>query len=240
MQMKKGGAGAPPAVPPASRRPGPGAHRPGAGGTALPVIVAVVVLAILAWLLWPAAPVTNLDSRGTNVIAFGDSLTAGFGAGEAEDYPSVLATLLGTPVLNAGVSGDTTESALERLDADVLARDPRVVIVGLGGNDFLRRMPLAQTEANLRNTIRQIHTAKAMVVLLGFRFPTLGASYEEMYERVAEEEGCLLVPDLLDGILRDPALRSDAIHPNARGYRVMAERVAAPCRKLLQKADATR
>jgi len=204
------------------------------------VAAAAIVVAVLAWALWPSRPIAHLDSRGANVIAFGDSLTAGYGAGTAEDYPSVLATLLGTPVVNAGVSGDTTESALARLDADVLARDPRIVIVGLGGNDFLRHMPIAETEANLRNTIRQIHAAKAMVVLLGFRFPTLGPSYENMYERVADEEGCLLIPDLLDGILRDPALRSDAIHPNARGYRVMAERVAAPCRKLLQKANATR
>lgn len=237
----KGRAGAPPAP----RGPGARPHRLGAGDRAgrvpaLPIAAVIVVAAILAWLLWPSAPIANLDSRGTNVIAFGDSLTAGYGARESEDYPSVLATLLGTPVLNAGVSGDTTGSALARLDSDVLARDPRVVIVGLGGNDFLRRMPLAETEANLRNTIRRIHAARAMVVLLGFRFPSLGPSYEKMYERVAEEEGCLLIPDLLDGILRDPALRSDAIHPNARGYRVMAERVAAPCRKLLQKADATR
>jgi len=204
------------------------------------IAAAAIVVAVLTWALWPSRPIANLDSRGVNVIAFGDSLTAGYGAGESEDYPSVLGTLLGTPVVNAGVSGDTTESALARPDADVLARDPRIVIVGLGGNDFLRHMPIADTEANLRNTIRQIHAAKAMVVLLGFRFPTLGPSYEDMYERVADEEGCLLIPDLFDGILRDPALRSDAIHPNARGYRVMAERVAAPCRKLLRKANATR
>lgn len=198
------------------------------------------VLALLVWLLWPSAKITNLDSRGSAVIAFGDSLTAGYGAPAGEDYPSVLATQLGTDVVNAGKSGDTTQSALGRLEADVLARDPRMVIVGLGGNDFLGGVPIGATESDLRTAVRKIHGAGAMVVLLGFRFPTLGSSYESMYERVAEEEGCLLIPDVLDGILRDRTLMSDAIHPNGRGYRVMADRIARPCRKLLQKADATR
>lgn len=204
------------------------------------VAAAGVALALLVWLLWPSVEIVNLDSRGSAVIAFGDSLTAGYGAGAREDYPSVLATQLGTEVVNAGKSGDTTQSALERLEADVLARDPRMVIVGLGGNDFLGGVPIGATEANLRAAIRKIQGAGAMVVLLGFRFPTLGGSYESMYERVAEEEGCLLVPDVLDGILRDRTLMSDAIHPNGRGYRVMADRIAGPCRRLLQKADATR
>lgn len=200
----------------------------------------VVALALLVWLLWPSPKILNLDSPGISVIAFGDSLTAGYGANAGEDYPSVLATALGTDVLNAGKNGDTTQSALGRLDADVLSRDPRLVIIGLGGNDFLGGVPIGATESNLRTAIRKIQGARAMVVLLGFRFPTLGASYERMYERVAEEEGCVLVPDVLDGILRDRTLMSDAIHPNGRGYRVMAERIAPPCRKLLQKADATR
>jgi lysophospholipase L1-like esterase len=79
-----------------------------------------------------------------------------------------------------------------------------------------------------------------MVVLLGFTFPSLTADYESMYERVAAEEGCLLVPNVMKGILRDPALKSDEIHPNARGYALMAERIAPPVGKLLKKADAQR
>jgi lysophospholipase L1-like esterase len=184
--------------------------------------------------------VANLGSRGTGVIAFGDSLTAGYGAQQGEDYPSKLSSLLGTTVINAGVSGDTTESALARLDNDVLTRGPRIVIVGLGGNDFLQGVPIATTERNLRSAVRAIHGAGAMVVILGFRFPTLGASYEKMYANVAGDERCLLIPDLLDGILSNPSLKSDEIHPNARGYQLMAERVAGPCKKLIRKADAAR
>jgi len=151
-----------------------------------------------------------------------------------------MASMVGREVMNAGVSGDTTESAAARLDADVLSRDPRIVIVGLGGNDFLQSVPIATTESNLRIIIEKIQGAGAMVVLLGFRFPSLTASYETMYERVARDAGSMLIPDLLDGILRDPALKSDDIHPNGRGYQLMAERVAGPVKKLIRKADASR
>ncbi|HEV2722751.1 MAG TPA: arylesterase [Thermoanaerobaculia bacterium] len=204
--------------------------------------VAAVLLVIIVVALWPSpyAKVRNLDSRGTNIVAFGDSLTAGYGAKRGEDYPSRLSAILGQPVINAGVSGDTTASALPRLDADVLGRDPRIVIVGLGGNDFLQSVPVATTEANLREIVHKIEGGGAMVILLGFRFPSITADYEAMYKRVAKDEGCLLVAGPLRGILNDSSLKSDAIHPNARGYELMAERVAGPCKKLIAKANRAR
>ena len=204
--------------------------------------LAAALLLILIVIAWPSpySNVRNLDSRGANLIAFGDSLTAGYGAGAGEDYPTRLSALIGEPVINAGVSGDTTGSALARLDADVLARDPRIVIVGLGGNDFLGGVPIASTEANLREIVRKIEGAGAMVVLLGFRFPSLTADYEAMYKRVANEERCLLVARVLRSILTDQSLKSDAIHPNARGYQLMAERAASPCKKLIARANRAR
>ncbi len=201
------------------------------------------MLAILAvWFLWPSpyAKVRNLGSPGANILAFGDSLTAGYGADSGEDYPSRLTVVLGTTVLNAGVSGDTTEAALARLDPDVLSHDPRIVIVGLGGNDYLRGVPISVTEANLRTINARIQSAGAMVVLLGFKFPSLNSDYGQMYERVARDQGCLLVAGVLRGILTDPSLKSDEIHPNARGYQLMAERVAGPMRKLIAKAGRAR
>jgi lysophospholipase L1-like esterase len=203
------------------------------------VSAAGLLLILIVWALWPSpySKVVNLASRGSNIIAFGDSLTAGYGASPGEDYPSRLSTLINAPVLNAGASGDTTDMALARIDRDVLSRDPRIVIVGLGGNDFLRGIDISVTEATLRTIIRKIHGAGAMVVLLGFRFPSLSVNYEDMYARVARDEGCLLIRGPLRGILTDPALKSDEIHPNARGYQLMAERLAGPCRKLIRKAD---
>ena len=206
------------------------------------VATGAVVLAIAIWALWPSpyTRVTNLNSHGANIIAFGDSLTAGYGAQPGEDWPARLSTMIGATVINAGVSGDTTDAAAERLDNDVLARDPRIVIVGLGGNDYLRQAPIATTEENLHRIIRKIQSAGAMVVLLGFNFPSLSANYGKMYAKVAKDEGCLLIPDLLDGIESNQSLKSDEIHPNARGYQLMAERIAKPCQKLIRKADASR
>ncbi len=208
----------------------------------LAIGAAVAVLAIaVVWLLLPSKyDVANLDSRGTSIIAFGDSLTAGVGASSDDTYPSQLAAAIGETVVNAGVSGDTSGAALARLERDVLPNDPRIVIVGLGGNDYLQNVPIAKTEETLRAIVRRIQDAGAMVVLLGFRFPSLNVNYQAMYERVAEEERCLLVPDALDGILSDPALRSDAIHPNGKGYAILAERVAGPLETLIRKADAAR
>ncbi|HEU4521957.1 MAG TPA: arylesterase [Thermoanaerobaculia bacterium] len=197
----------------------------------LPVVILAVFAACSRY-----DEVKNLASTGTSIVAFGDSLTAGYGAGQGEDYPSRLSARLGTSIVNAGANGDTTESALQRIDT-VVARQPRIVLIGLGGNDLLRGLPIESTEANLRAIISRIHEAGSMAVLLGFRFPTLRGGYEGMYERVAEDTGALLIPDLLDGILNDPALKSDAIHPNAAGYELMAERVAGPLQKLIKAAE---
>lgn len=215
----------------------PASSRPKAVAAAAGLLVILLV-----WALWPSpfSRVTNLWSPGSSIIAFGDSLTAGYGASAGEDYPSRLSQRLGVTVLNAGVSGDTTDAALARIERDVLSRDPRIVLVGLGGNDFLRGVTISSTEANLRVIVRKIQAARAMVVILGFKFPSMSANYEKMYERVASEEGCLLIPGVLAGILRDPSLKSDEIHPNGRGYELMAERVSGPCAKLIRKADASR
>jgi acyl-CoA thioesterase I len=203
--------------------------------------VAFVAVTIV-WLLWPSRyeRVKNLSSAGSAIITFGDSLTAGYGAGAGEDYPSGLSKHIGAPVVNAGVSGDTTQTALTRVDENVLAASPRIVIVGLGGNDYLGGVAIGTTEANLRTIIQKIHAGGAMVVLLGFSFPSLSANYEAMYQRVAKEEGCLLVPGVLNGILSDRSLKSDEIHPNARGYALMADRIAPPVAKLLEEANEAR
>ena len=225
-----------------SRRPAPPAPAAGGAKRAQVAIGAAVLVLLALWVFCPSSlsKVTNLRSSGKNVIAFGDSLTAGYGAGAGEDYPTRLSGLIGESVMNAGVSGDTTESAMARLDADVLARDPRIVLVGLGGNDFLRGVPIATTEANLHAIVRKIHAGGAMVVLLGYRFPSISANYGKMYEGLASNDGCLLIPNLLSGILTDSSLKSDEIHPNAKGYALIAERVAGPVRKLIRKANASR
>jgi lysophospholipase L1-like esterase len=178
--------------------------------------------------------VANLDSKGTAIICFGDSLTQGEGASPGRDYPSLLAKALGKPVINAGVAGETTHDALRRLEADVLAMHPRLVIVELGGNDFLRQLPWAETFANLEAIVRRIQERGAMVVILGVQPGLLGDAARGEYRRVARARRAVFVPNILEGILTNPALKSDTFHPNDQGYEQIARRVAQAVTPLLQ------
>jgi len=184
--------------------------------------------------------VQNLSSTGKNIISFGDSLTEGVGAGEGKNYPTLLSERLGRPVINAGRRGDTTAAGLSRLDRDVLGRNPRLVLILFGGNDFLRRIPLARTIHDLEMMVKRIQERGAMVVLLGLKLGVIRDEYGPMYEDVADKYGALLVPDVLAGILSDPRLKSDTIHPNGTGYELMTERILKKVKPLLQEADQRR
>jgi len=188
--------------------------------------------------------VKNLKAgAGTQIIALGDSITAGYGVAQTEAYPSVLSRQLGIPIVNRGVSGDTTAMALSRLQKDVISAQPWIVIVGIGGNDFLRRIPKTETEQNLRQIVTTIQQQKAIVVLLGMNLslPELGLArdeYNELVQRVAKDTQAYLIPDVLKGIIDNPQYRQqDIIHPNAAGQKLLAVRVAQGLKPLL--ADAT-
>ncbi len=181
--------------------------------------------------------VRNLRSQGKNIICFGDSLTEGVGAAGGEDYPSVLAGHLRKRVLNAGERGDTTAGALARLERDVLAHDPRLVIVLLGGNDFLRQVPLQETKKNLEEIVRRIQQQGAMVAVVGLRLGLFTDEYGPMYREIATKYKALYIPEVLKGILSDSQLKSDSIHPNGAGYRLVAERVFSGVEPLLEEAE---
>lgn len=187
----------------------------------------LIVLAVLAGGCDGGA-VTNARPSGANVIAFGDSLTAGYRVAEGEGWPEQLSVIVGRPILNRGVSGDTTGDALARLERDVLAEDPRVVLVCLGGNDMLRGMPADQQFENIRTIVRRIQEKGALVVLIGTEgFKILSpVDYGARYQALARETGAVYVPDLMEGVLTDPALMADRIHPNAKGYTKIARRIA--------------
>ena len=126
------------------------------------VLVVIVLLLACAggwWMLRDAPveeyPITNLQPQGTKLIVLGDSLTSGVGASSGQGYVDELSRRLGVPILNRGRAGDTTSDALQRLRPDVLSQNPRVVVVLLGGNDILRKVPVEQTFANLRTIIQK-------------------------------------------------------------------------------------
>ncbi len=193
----------------------------------------MLVVASALWSCSRANGVANLDSAGRNVICFGDSLTEGVGASPGHDYPTLLSRELGSEAINAGVGGDTTQMALDRIDRDVLQRDPRLVIVELGGNDFLQKVARDQIFANLDEIVRRIQKKGAMVVLVGVQPGLWGDETRADYQRIARARKAVFVPNILDGILTDPQLKSDEIHPNDQGYEKITQRILKAVRPLL-------
>ncbi|MCH7908925.1 MAG: arylesterase [Candidatus Hydrogenedentes bacterium] len=185
--------------------------------------------------------VANLNSTGSRIVCLGDSITKGYGATPGNDYPSILSSLLGIPVINAGVNGDTTAGALARLRRDVLDQDPWLVIIELSGNDLVRRIPKIETERNLNQIVKRCIDRGAMVVLVHCKFGILLSDpYLETHQTIAETQGTLLVEDALRGIFGNPARSVDHIHPNDEGYALLAERVFAVVGPLLRESAKSR
>lgn len=190
------------------------------------IALIIVLLLALVWWLWPAGEITNYPSTGTDVIAFGDSLIQGVGATAGNDFVSQLSALTGASITNLGVSGDTTADGVARLE-QLDDYDPKVVLVLLGGNDALQRVPISDTKENLETIIIDIQSRGGIVLLLGVRGGLLGdREFDAMYADLASEYGAHYEPDVLRGVFGRPALMADPIHPNDAGYTIIAERLA--------------
>jgi acyl-CoA thioesterase I len=166
---------------------------------------------------------------GATVLALGDSLTSGVGASADTAYPAVLARLTGWKVVNAGVSGDTSAQALERLPTLLQTHQPALVIVGIGGNDFLRRQSASTTRAHIVRICTEARASGAQVLLVAVPELSLLAastgrlSDHALYEEVATELKIPLHRKGWSGVLSDARLRSDQIHANAAGYERFAQ-----------------
>lgn len=168
------------------------------------------------------------------ILAFGDSLTFGTGATPETSYPAVLEQLIGRRVVAAGVPGEITAEGLERL-SDVLEEEqPKLLILCHGGNDLLRKTGNAQAEANLRAMIALAKAKGIQVLMVAVPKPGLTLSAPAYYEKIAEEFNLPIETSVLRNILSSSNLKSDQIHPNAAGYRKMAEAIA----ELLKSAKA--
>ena len=195
---------------------------------------AVSIAAVAVYLFFfNTAPVTNYPSAGTDIVAFGDSLVAGTGSSDGHDFVSLLSGAIGQPIVNLGVPGDTTADGLARM-SELNAYKPKVVLLLLGGNDYLKRIPQEQTFANLAAIIKDIQSRGAIVLLLGVRGGLFGDHFSSGFEDLRDTYHTAYVSNVLDGLLGEKKYMSDQVHPNDAGYRLIAERIAPVLKELLQ------
>lgn len=170
-------------------------------------------------------------NKNDTVLAFGDSITLGYGEDAEESYPYVLAELSGWQVINAGVSGETTATANNRIDAALIQFQPKLVLIELGGNDFLNNDDESATKENLRRIIRRVKKHHAIPVLIAV--PLLSSSMTSttdvadapLYAELAREEEINVIADVFSMLLRTPHYKKDVVHPNGEGYRVLGEMI---------------
>ncbi|MCG8552632.1 MAG: arylesterase [Desulfobacterales bacterium] len=185
----------------------------------------ILVAGVLGYWFWggeKAYEIKNMPITVSRIVCFGDSLTRGIGASRGMDYPARLEEMTGIEIINSGVSGDTTADGLARIEDDVLDYEPDVVLITLGGNDLKNRVSADTARANLLSIIQRIQAAGTMVVLGGIDIPLYGKGYAQMYEALARQTGSVLVPNILEDLFGNPELMSDSIHPNDKGYEIMA------------------
>ncbi len=168
---------------------------------------------------------------GSQVLALGDSLTAGAGVTAEQAWPALLEQKTGWVVVNGGVNGNTSADALKRLPHLLEQYDPKLVLVALGGNDMLRRIPQQQTISNLDQILNLIKAHGAKAVLLATPEPNvMGAVFQNLsapdfYQQIAEQQQVPLIEDAIADVLSEPQLKGDQVHPNAEGHALLSEKI---------------
>jgi acyl-CoA thioesterase I len=194
----------------------------------------IVLAALAGWFFFGGKPaITNYPSAGTDVVALGDSLVYGTGSTKGNDFVSVLSKDIGVPIVNLGDPGDTTADVLKRM-SELDRYKPKIVIVLVGGNDYLRQIPDVQVFENLAKIIQNIQARGSIVVLVGIRGGVLVDPYAEQFKVLSNTYGTAYVPNALQGLFGNQELMADAVHPNDAGYKKLAERLALIVAPLLQ------
>jgi len=187
----------------------------------LPVLLLMVL--VIFTLKPKEKPIQTLNQNDT-ILAFGDSLTYGYNAKENESYPAVLSHLSGYEVINEGILGETSHEGLRRISPLLEDENIKLMILLFGGNDIMQGLSMEDLKSNLKTMIRMAKEKRIDVLLVSVpNLSIFGLSPLELYEEVAEEEGVPLLSGMMADILESPSLKSDQIHPNAKGYAMMAE-----------------
>ncbi len=199
----------------------------------LPGLRGLLAVALFALLAACGKPKEAELPAGSKVLALGDSLTAGYGVKPEQAWPALLAGQTRWVVINGGISGDTSEGALARLPALLEEHAPALVLVTLGGNDMLRKVPESRTLDNLTQILAQSQARGAKVVMLATPRPSVGGavfrnlSAAEFYRELAKSQRVPLIEDAIADVLSDPQLKVDALHPNAAGHVKLTGKVFA-------------
>lgn len=173
----------------------------------------------------PPPPLSPLNPNAT-ILAFGDSLTHGTGVERSQSYPAVLQKKTGLKVINAGIPGEVSADGLKRLPELLEKHQPELLILCHGGNDLLRNHPKAKLRENLQAMIERAKAQGTEVILLGVPTPNpMNIKSPPLYGELAEEQQVPIEDDILEEVLSSRIYKSDNIHPNAEGYRMMAEAV---------------
>ena len=194
------------------------------------LLLSIVFVVLLGACGDDAPSLSKLPSDAV-ILAFGDSLTHGNGAKENESYPAVLQELSGRKVINAGISGEESEPGLRRLPGLLEQYKPQMLILCHGGNDLLRKKNINKMETNIRNMIQLAKDNNIPVIMLGVPKPGLFLSSFEVYKTIADSTEIIFIEDVIPDVLGDNSLKSDRVHPNKAGYRVMAQTIHSVLKK---------
>ncbi len=188
----------------------------------IPIIITIILLFSFTKkdiTIQPLAPQAT-------ILAFGDSLTFGYNAKPEESYPTLLSHLSGYKVVNAGIPAETSADGLKRLPKLLEDNSIKLIILFFGGNDIIQNVSMKNLKTNLKTMIGMAKEKKIDVLLISVpNLNLFGLSPLELYEDIANEEHIPLLRGMLAEILENPSLKSDQIHPNALGYKIMGEKI---------------
>lgn len=190
------------------------------------LLFTLLSVAVLFKILSYPASSKPFIKKDQTILAFGDSITYGYGASPSESYPAKLQSALGRNVINDGVSGELSSQGIDRLEKSLIHYHPRILLLCHGGNDILQKKEESELYRNIEAMILMAKSYDTDVILIAV--PTIGLlhlSANPLYEELAQKHGILIEKKILSSLLHDNRYKSDWIHPNAEGYKKMAEAV---------------
>lgn len=202
--------------------------------TFLKILIGVVVVTTITFILIQNRSEEKKSESSGPIVFLGNSITVGVGAEAGEDFPTLVGHELGVEIINSGVTGDTTSDALARIDQDVISKNPSVVVVELGGNDFLQKVNFETTRQNFEEIISRLSKTGAKIVIVSVRTSPFSDKYIELERNLAKKHETTYMDNILKDIISDPKLMADSIHPNGTGYQKIAQRLSGVLKPMIE------